>query len=358
MSKVIPVILAGGQGTRLWPASLPTLPKQFLTIGNGTLIEQAVQRVLPLGTELLILTSQEYLSLFSKYLPLPREQKDKITVIAEPVPRNTAPAVALALKYVQEKYSDAILLLITADHLIQSREQFIEDAQRAIELAQERYIVTFGIVPDKPETGYGYIECGEALGTLGYRARSFKEKPSRELAEQYLSQKNYVWNSGMFCFSARTMCDEFAAHSRELRAALLGSQYNWIEQEWGGLTSMVPNYAQFAKLEKISLDYAVMEHTKRAAVVPARFSWSDIGSWDEVALWMDRKKVQKASGSVYTSNAQNITVRSTVPVAVSGVSDLVVVCENNRVLVMRKGTGQAVSAFARQDAERIQNKTV
>ncbi len=346
--KVVPVILAGGQGTRLWPASLPAFPKQFLKIGEETLIEQAVKRVLPLGDEILILTSQQYFDLFPVHMSLPKEYVSKITLIGEPSARNTAPAIALALRYIQEKYQDAIMLLITADQIIHSTEQFIQDAHIAIEHALAGNIVTFGIYASKPETGYGYIECGEKRGNekeTVLSVVSFREKPDYETAKQYIASGNFFWNSGMFCFSVTTMYKEYSLYAKELFHTVLHDTFEWNTGAVGGFVSYTPVYPQFMTLEKVSIDYAIMEHTQKAVVVPARFHWNDVGSWDEVTQYIE------ATQKVYTQDAYNVSVRSDIPVAISGVSDIVVVHENNRLLILRKGTGQTVSYFAKQDVE-------
>ncbi len=347
MSTIIPIILAGGQGTRLWPASLPSFPKQFLHIGEDSLIQQAVERVQSLGDELIILTSQQYLEVFPTHLRCSSDQKKKITLIGEPQARNTAAAIALAVSYILEKHDDAIIVLVAADHLIHSEEQFLSDVQRAVQLAEQNYISTFGIVPSRPETGYGYIECGEKLQHDAYAVTSFREKPDRSTAEDYIKQGGFLWNSGMFCFSAKLMKEELSLYAEEIHRILLKTTLCWETETLQGYRCHVPSNVDFLTVPKISIDYAVMEHTKRAAVVSARFSWNDIGSWDQVSEYMS----EKAEQDVYLHDASNVSVRSDRTVAISGVSNIVVISENERILVMKKGTGQNISIFAKEDKD-------
>ena len=284
-------------------------------------------------------------------MSLSQEQSAKLTLIGEPSSLNTAPAIALALRYIQEKYQDAIVLLITADHLIQSNKQFEKDVYIAVQYAMLGNIVTFGINASKPETGYGYIECGENIGNERekvFKVVSFREKPDYETAKNYIASANFLWNSGMFCFSVQTMYKEFSVYANELFCTVLSDTFTWNAKTVTNIISYVPVYPQFTNLKKISIDYAIMEYTKKAVVVPACFHWNDVGSWDEIYQYIDIGVTQK----VYIQDAHNVSVRSDIPVAISGVSDIVVVHENNRLLILKKGTGQVVSYFAKQDNDR------
>ena len=386
--NIIPVILAGGQGTRLWPASLPHIPKQFITFGEQSIIVQAILKAKEIAkSEIIIVTGEQYLPLFSTHLEEELTQvgidTKTITLIGEPQARNTAPAIALATRYVLENSPESIMLVMTADHLISPATTFAEDVDKASSIVQHASdhtwnskvwpiqepaqgsmqvqhgcIVTFGIPPNRPETGYGYIEEGEELYSLegdtifGKKVQSFKEKPNLELAKEYCAQGNVLWNSGMFCFSAKFMAQEFARYCEQLHETIIDITHN--KDIWTIATqqfrTIIPTGIDFASLEKQSIDYAVMEHTLYVAIVQARFEWYDVGSWDDVSMLLDQKKIPSLH-KPYIIEAQNTTVYSDIPVGVCGISDAIVVIKNNKALVIKKDMGQSVGDIAKKDSQ-------
>ncbi len=348
MSILIPVILAGGQGTRLWPASLPNIPKQFLAIGGASLMQRALERALAVADkDVLVVTNQGYLDLFEQKLSLSSEDAARIRLIGETAARNTAPAIALALRYVEETYAkDATLLVVTADHLIEPLEAFVQDVRNAKIYAEKKHIVTFGIVPTRAETGYGYIECiKNSKEQVGYEVRAFHEKPDEKRAQHYIAQGNFMWNSGMFCFSVPKMRAELMRQAPLIAEKLFKTSLAWNVKGCGNMQQIIPQNIDYAKLEKQSIDYAVMEGAENVIAIPASFSWNDIGSWDEAC-----ELEQPVENAVYLANSENVSVFSDLPVGVCGLSDIVVVAQNGRVLVMKKGSGQLVKNVAEEDA--------
>lgn len=370
---ILPVILAGGHGTRLWPASLPHIPKQFIKIGQHSLIFESIKRAHAISNqEIVVITGAQYIPLFSELLKEELMQAaidpNIITLIGEPLARNTAPAIALAVRYAQEKDSNAILMVMTADHLITPIEVFVQDVKHAIAIAENTEvsksgnIVTFGITPTRPETGYGYLEEGGAIvinnTQHGTHIKSFREKPEQETAKEYLRQGNFLWNSGMFCFPARLMAQELQMYCPQLYQLIVDNTHasglQWGRTQQDEFTILIPLQVNFEHIDKISIDYAVMEHTTHATVVRAQFDWNDIGSWDEAAPLLDHTHTQddhKETSSLLREvvGAHNVSICADVPVGVSGVSDIIVVAQNNRVLVLKKGLGQTVSTFALHD---------
>jgi len=265
------IILAGGGGTRLFPLSRTNFPKQFLKIGGQlSLLAQTVKRFLPLvrPEDIVIVTNQEYLHHVKAELA--SCEAGTAHILLEPVGRNTAPAIALAAAYcVQELQApkDEVLFVTPSDHIIQPVVEFVEAMKQAVEKASGNNIVTFGVTPDKPETGYGYIQAGAKQGP-GYVVDSFREKPDRETAERYLAAGNYYWNSGMFAFAIGHLEEEFKAYQPEL-LAMMGKPLTEINEE-------------FSTLPNVSFDYAVAEKSQQVVTIPLTAHWNDIGSWDAI----------------------------------------------------------------------------
>lgn len=265
------VLLAGGTGSRLWPVSRERFPKQLVRfIGDDSLVQATVQRVAPLidSARIRVVCGQEHHFEIARHieaLGIAAEGR----ILREPCGRNTAPAILLALLAIRRERPDALVCVFPADHVIRDREDFRRQVAAAVALAAEGHIVTFGIRPHYPETGYGYIEGGRSLGRGARRIRRFVEKPDLATAQRYLDAGNFFWNSGMFAFAAQTMADEFRRHQPAL--------YRDLER----LLAEGPTLsaADYGRLPDISIDYAIMEHTDRGAVLPSDFGWSDIGSW-------------------------------------------------------------------------------
>jgi len=275
---------------------------------------------------------------------------DAITILPEPAACNTAPAIALAATAERLKgRNDANILVLTADHLIEPVEAFVEDAEKAGELAEKGFLVTFGVSPHGPSTGYGYIETGDNEGP-GYRVVSFKEKPDRKTAEDFVAAGNFYWNSGMFAFKNSRFLEELKRHQpavatlfEQVTVAPEAKKDEGISIEMDG-----PEIeALYDESPEISIDYAVMEKSKQSAMVKASFNWTDIGSWDEVA-----RLGLTGRADLFQSDAAGNFVYSDLPVAICGVDDVIVVVKNGCVLVCRKGSSQKVKQIVNQLKER------
>ena len=278
MSKIIPIILSGGAGERLWPISRRMHPKPFMEVAGKPLLANALERAALVADEALIVTNQDHYFLTENVLK--KEEKAlKVSYLLEPKGRNTAPAIALAVRHIQRAHGDgAVCLVLAADHLISDDAAFEKAVGQAAEQAQAGNLVVFGIRPTAPETGYGYLEVAETGGSPQL-LQSFVEKPGRATAEKYLAEGRYYWNSGMFCFAAGVMADNIAAHASDVWT---GSEAAFAEaREEAGVTRFAE--ASFIAQPDISIDYAVMEKAEKIAMVPAGFGWSDVGSWDAVA---------------------------------------------------------------------------
>ena len=278
MTKIIPIILSGGAGTRLWPISRRMHPKPFMEVAGKPLLAHALERAALIADETLIVTNQDHYFLTENLLK-ETPNAPKVSYLLEPKGRNTAPAIALAVRYIQKAHGDdAVCLTLAADHLISDDAAFEKAVAQAAEQAQGGSLVVFGIRPTTPETGYGYLEvAGQGDGPQALK--SFIEKPNRSTAETYLADGRYYWNSGMFCFTAGVMAENTATHAKDVWAA---SEAAFAEaQEDVGVTRF--EEASFIAQPDISIDYAVMEKAEKIAMVPAGFGWSDVGSWDAVA---------------------------------------------------------------------------
>jgi mannose-1-phosphate guanylyltransferase/mannose-6-phosphate isomerase len=340
--KVIPVILCGGAGTRLWPLSRELYPKQLLALVNDySLLQNTVTRCArhPDVTSPVLVCNEEHRFLVAEQL---REVKIvPSSIILEPERRNTAPAVALAAHEVLKQDDDAILVVLPSDHMIEQTDVFLDALTRAIELARSDALVTFGVVPDKPETGYGYIRKGLAVEEA-YRVDKFVEKPDLVTAIDFFQSGLYLWNSGMFVFKASVFLKELVKQKPDIAAAMKkatsGSKSDFD-------FTRVDTEA-FCVSASDSIDYAVMEHTTEAIVVPLNAGWSDIGSWN--ALWEISKKDEHCNtlvGDVVVKDVENSYVWSGHRlVSVIGLRDVVVVETADAVMVASLDQAQNVKA--------------
>ena len=360
---LIPVILSGGAGTRLWPVSREGHPKPFIELADGeTLLHKTYRRAASIldaveeaPREILTVTNRDHYFLSKdEFARTGLEGRYRSTYLLEPVGRNTAAAVALAAHAVAERYGpEALLLILPADHLIQDEAAFRRAVVDAAQLARQRRLVTFGIVPDRPETGYGYIEAGEALGP-GRTVVRFVEKPSLERAEAYLAAGNFYWNAGMFCFQAGFLLEQMARHAPEVAEA---AALCW-ENTRGRMTpqtSMIELDAErFAGIPEISIDYALMERSDAVAVVPAEFGWSDIGSWCALSALVPADAAgNRAKGQALFLDSRDTYVHSEDRlVAALGVEGLVIVDTPDALLVTHRDKAQDVKKVVAQLKER------
>ena len=336
---ITPVILCGGSGTRLWPKSRAALPKPFLPlVGDRTLFEAALDRCPADGgfAPPMIVAGAAHVPLIEAQLG----ERPGAAIIVEPAARNTAAAIALAALRLDE---DAVMLVCPSDHHIANRQAFAAAAREAARLAGEGWLVSFGIAATAPETGYGYLKRGEAIPG-GYRVARFVEKPDLARAQGFLADGGYAWNGGIFAFRAGTYLAELALHRPELAAAARAAVAAGCEDG----RRFHPDAAAFASIRGESVDYAVMENTTRAAMVPADMGWSDIGNWQ--ALHEAREK--DAAGNSVVGRAElvdcrNVAVDSDGPrVSVIGLDGVIVVVNGDEVLVTTAAGAQQVGKLA------------
>jgi len=343
--KIIPVILSGGAGTRLWPVSRKAYPKPFMKLANGqTLAELTFDRALEVASEgaVVTVTSRDYYFLCKDiYKKNPNCDIEKQTFLLEPTGRNTAPAIALAALQVQKLYGDdAIMVVMPSDHLIKQIDVFKQTVTQAAELAQAGYLTTFGIFPTAPETGYGYIKSGKQLNKQACEIEQFVEKPDLDTAQSYLDSGDYSWNSGMFCFRVGSLL----AAMKETAADVMSASVECFEQTDTSGGQIEFGIELFNQLPDISIDYAVMEKAEKRAVVDSRFDWNDIGSWNAMASLSDSDASgNRIEGKAITVDSENCYIRAGDRlVAVVGVSDLMVVDTTDAVLIAHKDKSQGV----------------
>jgi len=348
---LVPVVMSGGAGTRLWPVSREAYPKPFMKLPDGeSLLMKAYQRATSvMNTDHMItVTNRDYF--FETKDHLARVSKNpNTTFLLEPFGRNTAPAITLAALDVFHKHgADAVLLVMSADHLITDATRFQSAVASATSLAAQGYLVTFGITPTAPETGFGYIACGDAL-SAGYRVERFVEKPDKEKAKQLLESGNHLWNAGIFCFKAGVFLSEMAQHAPEIIdvATACRTQLGDVV-----VASTMQDYGKesFGKFADLSIDYALMEHSNKVAVIPCDFGWSDIGSWQAVSeLTIADDAHNRSVGESIFVDSHNVYVQSNNRlVAAVGVEDLVIIDTPDALLVAHADKTQDVRKVVKQ----------
>ncbi len=317
---VFPVLLAGGSGSRLWPISRELYPKQLVNlVGTDSLIQNTIKRLSPVldKEQIRVICGGEHFFEISRHLEeigLPSKGK----VIAEPCGRNTAPAILLAILNILKTEKDAVILIFPSDHVIKDTEGFQEKLKAAVSLAAMDYIVTFGIKPGYPETGYGYIEGAKKLTGGAFAIKRFVEKPDEKTAQQYVQAGNFFWNSGMFAFKISVMLREFSA----FEPALLKQMRAMVS------TGAVIPIKKYQSLPDISIDYAIMEKTKKGIVLPSDFGWSDIGSWKSLYDFLPKDADNNViEGDVIPKNTKNCFIRGGNRLIVTSDIDNIVVIE-------------------------------
>ena len=345
--KIIPVILSGGSGTRLWPLSRKQYPKQYLPLaGDNTMLQETILRLSGLDNlaDPIIVCNADHRFLVAEQC----QQIDIINpiILLEPVGRNTAPAIAAAALQSLKQTDDAVLLVLSADHVIQDVESFHQAINIASQHAQEDKLATFGIVPTDANTGYGYIKSSKKNNDGAYKVEEFVEKPDLQTAQSYLEQGNYLWNSGMFMFKAATLIDELTTHSPEIVTSV-NDAVNNAEQD---LDFIRLDKQAFESSPSDSIDYALMEKSDNVVVVPLDAQWNDIGSWSALHdIGTKDSNGNVIQGDVFTEETTNTYIHANHHmVATIGVQDLVIVDTPNATLIATKDKAHEVKKIVEQ----------
>jgi len=336
--------MAGGQGTRFWPLSRADRPKQFLKLTDDqkTMLQQTVSRVKGLvkPEQVFIATNERYKQPVTEQLPeIPEEN-----VIIEPFKRDTAPSIGLASLYIEKKYPGSIMLVLPADHLIKDEERFIEILKKAVMVAvADENLVTIGIQPTHPETGYGYIHAGECCHTIDddpvYKVQEFTEKPDYRTAKMFMESGKYLWNSGMFVWQVNTILNRFKEYMPELYQSL-----EKMKRSLGTDLETRVIRSEFEKIKGISIDYGIMEKAENIFVIPGDFGWDDLGSWPA----LERVKKVDENGNIvfgkhYGLDTKNAIIHSLDKVVTTiGLKDIVIVDTKEAILICDKKRAQEV----------------
>ncbi|MEP7348923.1 MAG: mannose-1-phosphate guanylyltransferase [Sphingorhabdus sp.] len=341
---ITPVILSGGGGTRLWPMSTPAQPKQFLALtGDETMFQMTLRRTMDRNrfTAPIIVANAAHAELVEQQLAA--IGIDDALLLLEPCARNTAPAIALAALSVGDP--KAPILVMPSDHVILDQAAFDAATDAVLPLVSDGWLATYGIAPTGPETGYGYIQTGEAIGIGVHQVARFVEKPDAIRAQAMIDGGDHVWNGGIFLFRADIYLGALTVHAPDM----LHSAQNAMQQATRDGGRLYPQADAFAACPSDSIDYAVMEKADRVAVVPVAMGWSDVGSWDALHELGGKDEGGNATiGSVRLSEASgNLIHADGIRVSVHGVDDLIVVANGKEVLILPRGSSQKVRDFAR-----------
>lgn len=351
--KVTALIMAGGKGERFWPRSRTSSPKQFLCLtGDGkTMIQKTVDRIRPLVDieDVYIATNAAYKSLVKEQLPdIPEEN-----ILCEPVGRNTAPCIGLGAVHIRKKLDDAVMLVLPSDHIIKFEDIFVETLKKAVSVAEkDNNLVTIGITPNAPETGYGYIKFNPTVKNEdAFSVDRFVEKPDLEKAKEYLASKEYMWNSGMFAWKISTILGSMEKNLPEIYSGL-----KTIETSIGTADETKVLNETFEKLPSESVDYGILEKESNIYVIPGDFGWDDVGSW----LSVERLKETNEDGNVVAGNAVTVNVKNCIIegsdklLACVGVKDLVIVDTKDATLICAK----EATADIKKMTEKLRNSNM
>ncbi|MEP9319312.1 mannose-1-phosphate guanylyltransferase/mannose-6-phosphate isomerase [Pseudomonas sp. LABIM340] len=352
---LVPVILSGGAGTRLWPVSREGQPKPFMAMPDGqSLLSKTYRRAASLlGADghIVTVTNRDYYFQSKDHFQSAK-LRQRGHFILEPSGRNTAPAIAVAALALRALHGDDVTMVVMpADHLIRDVETFGRCVEHAVELAEAGQLVTFGVVPNAPETGFGYIEMGDALDSRGgSRVKRFVEKPDLDTAKGFLQAGTFLWNSGMFCFTVGTFISELEKYAPEMLELAIDCQMASQPAEFGNLVQQELPSEHFCALEDISIDYALMERSDRVAVIPAAFDWSDIGSWTAMSALVDADadNNRAAGNAIFVDSRDNYVQSEGRLIATVGVEGLVVVETADAILVARADRAQDVRKVVKQ----------
>ncbi|MDA7799864.1 mannose-1-phosphate guanylyltransferase/mannose-6-phosphate isomerase [Alphaproteobacteria bacterium] len=352
---MISVILAGGAGTRLWPVSRQGLPKPFIKVGKSTLLEQAIERGRACGSnETIIVSHKDHVWLIDQLFGREQNIQPWPTYIVEPVAKNTAPAVAMAAFEIIETHgADTVMLVLSADHLIPNTEAFVADALQAKERAKKGELVVFGIAPVSPEIGYGYIEI-DSVDLAIQPVKKFVEKPSYEKALNFVGSGKHFWNSGIFCFTAGTYISALKKYAPDVYGACNDAFVARSNPHIGAKGEKILSLPEreFKKIPEISIDYAIMEKAEHVSLVPARFSWSDVGSWSSIAdactsdsngnSLVAEEKIEWISLDTENTHLHVETQGSKRVIATVGVKNLIMVHTPDAILLSDRSQSQRV----------------
>lgn len=331
------LIMAGGRGERFWPKSRKSLPKQFLSLTDDgkTMIQLTVERISPLVSieNVYISTNKDYKNLVLEQLPgIPEEN-----ILCEPIGRNTAPCIGLGAVHMQKKHGDAVMMVLPSDHLIKYHKMFLNTLSDACEIAEKgENLVTLGITPDYPETGYGYIKFNpDKIDGQAFAVDRFVEKPSLEVAKEYLEAEEYLWNSGMFVWKVSTILSNIQIFMPETFEGLKKIQTAIGSDEQTSVLEKV-----FPEFESVSIDYGIMEKAKNIYILPGAFGWDDVGSWLAVGrIKKSNENGNVVSGNIITVNSQNNIIQGGEKlIATVGVEDLIIIDTEDATLICDKGS--------------------
>lgn len=333
---MIAVIMAGGIGTRFWPLSRKKNPKQYLKIvSEKSMIQMTVERLLSkiAMNDIYVVTSSDQAELVQRELPhLPLKN-----IIIEPFGRNTAPCIALSALYLSKSYpQDELMFVLPADHVVQDVDKFLNYLEIGVVAAEESNLVTFGIEPEYPATGYGYIEAAEKYSDTMFNVKQFKEKPDLETAKQFIKEGNFFWNSGMFLWRIDTILKSFEKYLPKISELLENISEKWVLNN----TDITAEYEQ---MPKIPIDIGIMEQAKKRIVVPVNFGWSDVGGWKALYDISEKDESQNVFKTNCTElNSKGCLVISNKKVALIDVDDLVVVDSEDAILITKKDSSEKV----------------